>query len=46
MNNQNVILAVVAVVALAVVGSFFFQSDSGTDESAAPTSTATTESGD
>ncbi len=45
MNNQNVIIAVVAVVALAVIGFFVFQSDSGTEESAAPTPAATTESG-
>jgi preprotein translocase subunit SecG len=43
MNNQNVIIAVVAVVALAVIGFFFFQPDSGTEEGAAPT--ATTETG-
>ncbi len=45
MNNQNVIIAVVAVVALAVIGFYFFQPDSGTEESAAPAPAATTESG-
>ncbi len=45
MNNQNVIYAVVAVVVLAVVYIFVFQSDSGTEEGAEPAPAATTESG-
>ena len=45
MNNQNIILAVVAVVALAVIGFFFFQPDSGTEEGAEPAPAATTQSG-
>ena len=43
MNSQNVTIAVVAVVALAVIGFFVFQQDSDTEEGATPT--ATTESG-
>ncbi len=45
MKNQNVIIAVAAVVGLVVIGFLFFQSDSGTEESAAPAPAATTESG-
>ena len=39
MDTQNVIIAVIAVVALAVVGFFFFQPGGGPDEGVAPAST-------
>ena len=45
MNNRPFVIAVVAVVVLAVVYLLVFQSDSGTEEGAAPAPAATTESG-
>lgn len=44
MDTQNIFIAVVAVVALAVVGFFFFQPDGGS-ETDAETPAATGESG-
>lgn len=45
MSKQNIIIAIVAVVALAVVGFFVFQPESGPEEGAAPAPAATGQTG-